>query len=264
MLRYMRLLRLFFSTALLKEASFRGDFLIKILYTAINLTGTIGGIAILFSNTNSLNSWTFADTLALSGVYYFILAMKNLFVGPSLGSLAGMEGELWTGGFDLTLLKPIETQFYVSTRYWSPLNLFDVMVGVAVMVLGVSQMQEAIGISTCLMFVWAICNALLLLYSILLLLSSLAFWYAGSPMLSIFDSIMQMGRFPVNVYQKPIQLALTWIVPVAFIVSIPAEALVGRVSLSYLFGGSLLAAVLLMLASAFFKLAVKKYASASS
>lgn len=43
MLRYMRLLRLFFSTALLKEASFRGDFLIKILYTAINLTGTIGG-----------------------------------------------------------------------------------------------------------------------------------------------------------------------------------------------------------------------------
>ncbi|MNC52736.1 hypothetical protein D3C75_1021030 [compost metagenome] len=175
-----------------------------------------------------------------------------------------MEGELWTGGFDLTLLKPIETQFYVSTRYWSPLNLFDVMVGVAVMVLGVSQMQEAIGISTCLMFVWAICNALLLLYSILLLLSSLAFWYAGSPMLSIFDSIMQMGRFPVNVYQKPIQLALTWIVPVAFIVSIPAEALVGRVSLSYLFGGSLLAAVLLMLASAFFKRAVKKYASASS
>lgn len=264
MLRYLRLLKLFFSTALLKEASFRGDFLIKILYTAINLTGTIGGIAILFTNTNSLNSWTFADTLALSGVYYFILASKNLFVGPSLGSLAGMDGELWTGGFDLTLLRPIETQFYVSTRYWSPLNLFDVVVGIAVMVLGVAQMPGGISITSCLMFVWAIFNALLLLYSILLSLSSLAFWYAGSPMLSIFDNIMQMGRFPVNVYQKPVQLVLTWVVPVAFIVSIPAEALVGRASLPYLFGGSLLAAALLVLASLFFKQAVKKYASASS
>lgn len=264
MLRYFRLIKLFFSTALLKEASFRGDFLIKLLYTAISLVGTIGGIAILFSNTDTLNSWTFADTLALTGVYYFILSIKNLFMGPSLESLAGMDGELWTGGFDLTLIKPIQTQFYVSTRYWSPMTLFDVVVGIGVIVLGVLQKGEATSLLSSLLFLLAICNALIILYSILLLLSSLAFWYAGSPMLTIFESTIQMGRFPVNIYQKPIRLMLTWIIPISFIITVPAETLVDKASAFNLISGSILAIVLFILASVFFKQALKKYSSASS
>ena len=60
----------------------------------------------LFSQVSTLNGWTFASTLALLGVYLTINALRGWFIGPSLELLAGMEGDVWSGRFDFTLLRP--------------------------------------------------------------------------------------------------------------------------------------------------------------
>ena len=46
----------------------------------------------------------------------------------------------------------------------------------------------------------------------------------------IFRSMYQAGRWPVGIYPGWLRVTLTAIVPVAFAVTVPAEALAGRLT----------------------------------
>jgi len=65
---------------------------------------------VLFGQIKTLNGWTLASTLALLGVYLIVSALRSLFIGPGFEALAGMEGDIWSGKFDFTLLRPLNTQ----------------------------------------------------------------------------------------------------------------------------------------------------------
>jgi ABC-2 type transport system permease protein len=57
---------------------------------------------------------------------------------------------------------------------------------------------------------------------------------------------------------------LTFLIPVAFATTVPAQALAGRLSLRTLAGAYALAVALLVLSRAFWRVGVRRYSSASS
>lgn len=80
----------------------------------------------------------------------------------------------------------------------------------------------------------------------------------------IYRDLVNMGRFPVDIYREPLRGILTYLIPVGLMVTVPAKALMGLASargviLSF---GVVAAAVFLSLK--FWKLALRKYTSASS
>lgn len=260
---YLRLIKVFIRKSLQQEMAFRFNFFINILNTFLKLAGGLAGVFALFANVESLNGWNFPRVLAVLGVYMLVDAMKELFIGPGLQSIAGMDGDLWTGGFDFTLLKPVPVQFYVSFRDWNPWAVVDIiaafiLLGVAGVKLGSVLTVPALG-----MFLVSLVISLLLVYSVMLFLISGAFWYLGAPLVWIYDSIIQMGRFPVSIYPGFLKLLLTWVIPVGFIVTVPAESLSVGIGFTELAGGSLLAFVLFIAASFVFRAGLKRYSSAS-
>ncbi len=80
----------------------------------------------------------------------------------------------------------------------------------------------------------------------------------------IFNSLFQMGRYPVGLYPGWLRLVLTWVIPVGFMTTVPAQALAGAVSPAMLWGGVALAVGLLAASSALFRASLRRYASASS
>ena len=100
-----------------------GALVVLLLLMLIAVCAT--GLVVLFSQVSTLNGWTFSSTLALLGVYLTINALRGWFIGPSLEMLAGIEGDVWSGRFDFTLLRPINTQFFVSVRQWSWFAVID-------------------------------------------------------------------------------------------------------------------------------------------
>ena len=44
-----------------------------------------------------------------------------------------MGGDVWTGGLDYTLLRPVNTQFLVSFRRWRLFSLLDLILGLGVL-----------------------------------------------------------------------------------------------------------------------------------
>ena len=56
----------------------------------------------------------------------------------------------------------------------------------------------------------------------------------------------EAGRWPISLYPGWLRFALTFIIPVAFAVTVPTEALTGRLSGTTVLGGVALSAALLV------------------
>jgi ABC-2 type transport system permease protein len=259
-----RLIICFIKVSFQEETAYRSNFLINFLYSILNLATGILGIVILFGQIQNIQGWTLPDTLALLGVYLTISAMRALFIGPGLESLAGMDGEIWSGAFDFTLLRPVNTQFLVSVRKWKLFALFDLALGIGVLAAAVSMLQVNIGVLQILAFLATLATGFLILYAILLIFAAFVFWSPGVLFTWVFEGFFQMARYPVGMYPGWLRFMLTWIIPVGVITTIPVEALTGSLSISRLFLSSGLALLLIMAATFLFRKGVRRYSSASS
>jgi ABC-2 type transport system permease protein len=175
-----------------------------------------------------------------------------------------MDGEIWTGQFDFTLLRPIDVQFLASVRYWRPLGLLDLALGLGVLGVAVAQLGTALTPVRLAAFLVALSAGIAILYAILLALSALVLWSPGFLFTWLFNAFFQMARYPVGLYPGWLRLILTWVVPVGVMTTVPAQALAGTASPWTLLGACALAAALVVGASALFRRGLRRYASASS
>lgn len=130
-------------------------------------------MVVLFGQVQAVHGWDLPSTLALLGVYLTVSALRGLFIGPGLESLSGMDGEIWSGRFDFTVLRPVDTQFLVSLRKWRPFALFDLLLGLGVLGAAVARLGLALTALQVLAFLLALFAGILTLYAILLAFAAL-------------------------------------------------------------------------------------------
>ncbi len=263
-MRPFRLILRFIQASFQEEAAYRANFFISLLTSVLNLATGILGIVVLFDHIETIQGWDLPATLALLGVYLIISALRSLFIGPSLEALSGMDGEIWTGAFDFTVLRPVNTQFMASLRKWRLFALIDLLLGLGVLAAAIIQLQVRLSPWQMLAFILTLLAGVLILYAILLIFAALIFWSPGVMFTWIFDGLFQMSRYPIGMYPGWLQMVLTWIVPVGVITTVPAQALTGSLSFSSLLISLGLATALITIASALFRVGLRRYASASS
>jgi ABC-2 type transport system permease protein len=263
-MRYVRLVKQFVAIAFQNVMAYRLNFWISLLHSLLNLGTGVLGIVILFGRVETVQGWNLSATLALLGVYLTLGALRNLFIGPSLEALAGLDGEIWSGRFDFTLLRPVDVQFLASVRYWRPLALVDLVLGLGVLSTAVVRLGTSLTPARLAAFVVALVAGVTILYAILLAFSALVLWSPGFLFTWLFDALFRMARYPVGLYPGWLRLILTWVVPVGVMTTIPAQALTGSLSLATLIGSVALALVLFIGSSALFRFGLRRYASASS
>ncbi len=263
-MRYLRLVGQFIRASAQGELAYSANVWISLLHTLLNLLTGVTGVAVLFEQVETVRGWDAPATMALLGVYLTVSALRGLFIGPSLERLSGMDGEVWTGQFDFTLLRPVDVQFLVSFRHWQPLALVDLLLGLGVLGAATSQLTGRLPLPRLAAFLVALGAGVTILYAILLIFAGLIFWNPGFLFTWVFDGLFRMARYPVGLYPGWLRLVLTWIVPVGIITTVPAQALTGQLAPGMLAGSVGLAAALLIGASALFRLGLRRYASASS
>lgn len=261
---YFALIRQFAKASIQNELAYRANFWLSLFHSVLNLITGILGLAVLFEQVETIRGWDMASTMTLLGVYLILGALRRLFIAPSLDALAGMDGEIWTGKFDFTLLRPVDAQFLASVRHWRPFALVDLVLGVAVLVLALSQLGNTLALDGILAFFISLSAAVTILYSLQLAFAALTIWNPGFLFAWVLDGLFQMARYPVGLYPNWLRFVLTWIIPVGVMTTIPAQALTARTSAAVLAGSVGLAAVLFLIASLLFRFGLRRYASASS
>jgi len=263
-MKTLRLVGSFIRASFQEEAAYRANFGISVLSSVLNLITGVLGIFVVFNQVKSIHGWNLPSVLALLGVYFVVGALRGLFIGPGLDSLAGMDGEIWSGAFDFTLIRPVNTQFLVSVRKWRLFRLFDLLLGIGILGVAIGQLHTTLTAWQILSFGLSLLAGILILYAILLALAAMVFRSPGVLFTWVFDGLFQLARYPLPMYPGWLQLVLTWIVPVGVITSVPAEALTTSLSLQNLVVVLLLAMGLTAGASIWFWSALRRYSSASS
>ncbi len=80
----------------------------------------------------------------------------------------------------------------------------------------------------------------------------------------LFYAFYEAGRYPVTIYRGFVRVLLTYIVPIAFVTTFPASALLGRIDQTTTLVGFIFAIGSLIASNRFWNFALRYYASASS
>lgn len=259
---YLRLLYVHLRLGILNELQYRVNFWVQILQTIMGAATAIGGLAVVFSHTDSLKGWQPADLLALVGIYFLMRSIIHTFVQPSLQLF--ME-DVRQGTLDYTIIKPVDSQLLITIRRVAIWNSFDGLMGIGIIIYALAQLSRTLSLVEALTFILTLTCGAIIVYSFWLMLATMAFWFIKiENILVIFESMYQAGRWPVGIYPQFLQVLLTFMVPVAFAVTVPAEALTGRLSMADLLLAIIIAVVLFVIARRFWNFGIKHYSGASA
>jgi ABC-2 type transport system permease protein len=260
--KYLRLLSIFYKNTLISELEYRLNFLSNIALSLFWLIWAALTVRVYFFQTGSIGGWTYNELLIVMGLFFAMNGYRQLVLTPNLSRLSEY---VRLGTLDYILTKPVNSQFLVSLRNISVYHWGDPLLGLGLVAYALVQLGRAPTPAQLLLFVVLILAAMVVLYSFSLILQTTVMWLGNVERLDpIIQGLLETGRFPVNFYRGWLQGVLTLIIPVAFMTTFPAQALLGRLE-SWVAAAALgIAAVLFIGATAFWRYGLRYYTGASS
>jgi ABC-2 type transport system permease protein len=261
-MRFFRLFWTFFRVGVMGELAYRANFLIQLFESLLELGTAIAGLAVIFTYTTNLGGWSPDQVLALVGVFFLVGGGIRMMIQPSLEQLIESVRD---GSLDFTLVKPEDAQLLSSIQRVEIWKLTDVVLGIGVLAVALVRLGTRVGLLHAAGFAAVLATGGVIVYSFWMILATTAFWLVRvENILMVFQSMYEAGRWPVSIYPGWLRFALTFIVPVAFAVTVPAQALAGSLTWQGLAGAAVFASVLCAAARLFWKAGLRRYGSASS
>ncbi len=265
--RYVRLWLAFARFGLVRELAFRTNFLVKIAVEILWLSLLLLFYHTVFQQTSMVAEWNQHEFLFFVGCYFTLGGLIETLFLENCNQFADL---VRTGDLDFYLLKPIDEQFLVTCRNLDWSCAPNVLMGAGVMVYSLVHHPtwEFDAVTVGLFLVLFGCGVALA-YGFLLLLTSASVWFMRNQSLFemwwLFTTLM---RYPREIFFRPWAEPAGWffsfVVPIMLVINVPARLMVK--TLEPAFVGYMVAATLVVLYSSrcFFRLALRRYRSASS
>jgi ABC-2 type transport system permease protein len=244
------------------EMQYRVNFFIQLFQSVISLLTGLIGLWLVFSQTTELRGWTQPELLAVMGVYMLMGGAIQAAIQPNMQRLMN---EIRDGTLDYALTRPVDGQILISIREFRFWRLTDGLVGLIVLAIAVVQMKSQVGPGEVLAFLGALILGGIMIYCFWLILATTAFWLISVwELVNLFEGLYAAGRWPVTIYPDWLQIGLTFLVPVAFAVTVPAEALTQRLTGLRMVDALGLTIFFIALARFIWWLGVRSYSGASA
>lgn len=258
--KYWRILRLFWGTAIAAELEYRLNFAIATLSSIGNLGGSLFSLFLFYRTGYQFSGWSWQEALLVVGMFTLLQGIANTFFSPNLNRIVQQVQE---GTLDFVLLKPISSQFWLSTRMVSPWGIPDLLLGIAIF--GYVGWQLDLSPWNYLLSLIPIAFGMLILYSLWFMLGATSIWFVKIyNVTEVLRGFLEAGRYPIVAYPGIFRFFFTFIVPVVFLTTIPAETMLGRSPGSWIIGAGALGILLLLLSNLIWRFALRFYTSASS
>ena len=265
--RYWRSLCCFWSSSIAAEFEYPLNAWVELLSVLGNLAGSIFVLKLLFGNGVSLGGWSWNGSLIVLGLYTILDGFTTCVLQPNLSRIVN---HIQTGTLDYVLLKPIDSQFWLSTRTVSPWGLPGIIAGFCLISLALIKPSSSIGYGlpsggAMLLAIALLIASLAILYSLWFVLAALSIWFIKVwNATEVLRYTLVAGRYPVSAYPPALRLIFTFVLPVAFLTTIPAEALLGKSSSIWAIGALGVAGICLTGSRLLWNYAQRFYTSASS
>ncbi len=260
--RRMGLAWTFLRVGALNELQYRVNFFLSLVQSVVAVGTALVVLALVFSHTDSLGGWSSDELLVIMGVYVLMGGLIRSVIQPNMQQL--ME-DVQEGTLDYVLTKPEDAQLLVSVRRFGLWQAVDIVVGLLLVAVALVRIGDPVSVWSVLAFVLTLILGGLDIYCFWLILTTSAFVVVRVDFLiELFDGMYQAGRWPVTIYPGWLRIGFTFLVPLAFAVTVPASALTGRLSGWLLLGAAAFTVGLLVLTRWVWRQGLRRYAGASA
>ncbi len=260
--KYIRVFREFFRACLVEEFEYRANFVANVLTALFGLALSLLTVQLFFYRADDIGGWGYYEVLALLGIFNAMQGLIQFFLQPNMTRLVS---HIRMGTLDFILIKPVDSQFFISFRHLVFWRLADVAIGLGLVGFSLWRMGVVPEVMDILMFVIVFTAGLVIVYSLWMGMMIFSFWAVKVDNLSyLFSSFFETARFPVSVYKGFFRFALMYIFPIALITTYPAASIVGRLGWREALLSVGLALLFLWLSRRLWRYALRNYTSASS
>ena len=265
----------FVRNALIREMTFRGNFLITVMTRALWFCSQILLFKIIFHNVQHITpGWNEYQYFAFMATGMLINALVEALFMPNMANFSEL---IRTGNLDFALLKPIDTQFLISFEKMDLAMLNQILLSVGLLIYAISNLptgtEVRVTAGSVALYVLFVVVGVTILYSLMISLASTAIWFGRNQGLYDFwFYITVFARYPRSIYQTAtpagdvIRFVFTFILPILVVVTVPSRVLLDTLgNQSWLAGIGLAAAgVGLVVSRMIFTWSLRSYRSASS
>jgi ABC-2 type transport system permease protein len=252
----------FLRLGVMNEMQYRANFFIAAFQSVLAVAVGIAVLALVYSHTTTLNGWTESQLLVIVGVQILLGGVVHATIQPNMERIAD---EVRDGKLDFALTKPQDSQLIVSVRTLNVWQAVDVISGLIVVGVGVSRLHWHLGVGNTLAFLGLLGIGTLLLYCFWLVLATGSFWIVNMWFLSeLFEGMYQTGRWPIGVYPGWLRYSMTYLVPVGFAVTVPAQALTHRLHWTTAVAAIAFATAVAVFTRWFWRFGLRRYSGASA
>ena len=261
--KYIKIWFAFFRNTLSRDMEFKLNFIFEIFIDAVYYGALFFFFHVIFQFTDSIGEFNkdavviFLVTLYISDLLYVFFMGGNVFE---------VNNKVKSGDLDFILLKPINSQFFISFRYVTTnalISLFILLILLFRLTYIYHEYQFMV-INHVFYFI-SIIFGIFIFYSFEFIISSLAFWfrnfsYAGW----LASELTKYSRRPDAIYKRWFRKFLFSFFPMAFICSVPTRILIFGVDYYLLLLQGIIATIFLWLTTIIWKKGLLRYESASS
>ena len=258
----LRVALLHLRVGVMNDLQYRVNFALQVLQSLLALATGLIVLALVYSHVAELNGWSQPELLAVLGTQILMGGVIRSVIQPNMMRLTE---DVQQGKLDYALTKPVDAQMLISVREVQVWQAVDIVVGAIVIGVALVRLGGDLGALDTLAFAVALVFGAVMLYCFWLVLATGSFWVVRMWFLpELFEGIFQTGRWPVGIYPDWLRFGITFLVPIAFAVTVPAEAVTSRLEWQTLALAGAFAVVLFAFTRWFWRFGLRNYTGASA
>ena len=261
--RYFRLYRVLIKQFFKTLVQSKVDFLMGLFGFFFTQVLGIAFLYLIFDKIPSLNGWALSQLIFIYGFAQIPRGIDHLFT-DNIWLVAWRM--VVNGDFDRYMLRPMNVFFQIICEKLQPDAVGELLIGTILIIMSFSKGIVIVDGMHIVMFIVSVIAGAVIYTSIKLLFASLSFWIKRSgPFLQVAYEMADFAKYPVEIYSKPIQFILTFVIPFAFVAYFSASYfLIQKSALTTVGIECLIAVILSILAYSIFKIGISKYESAGN
>ena len=249
--------------SVVREMSFKSNFLLWIVVEFLWFGLQLGFIGVIYLHTDHIATWSKWQVVMLVGASHFI---QQIFQAFFLTNCVQLSDLIRTGRLDFMLLLPMNTRFLISLRQVDLGGFVNAASALGVMGYAARQLHLVPGAAQVVGFLMLCAAGILIHYSLMFLLASVAFWTVRAQgIVWGYYSLFTIARQPDAAYQGFFRAFFTFAIPMLLVANVPVKLLLNNLGapreMLWLLG---MGVVCFVVSELFWRFSMRHYASASA
>ena len=216
----------------------------------------------IFIHTETVNGWDKYRMLMLTFQGGLMDSVFTFLIVPGLKRLPEMIN---TGTLDFILLKPLNQRFTISFNEFDIPQTKNIIINITGLTYCFIKLNIRMNPLKLLLYILLSLNGFFLIYSIMFILMSLAFWFMRMDIvMGIGSELITIGNKPMQIYPRLLQKILIFVIPLFVCFNFPILFAVKDLSIGYILYSFAASFIFFLLSNFIFKKGVRRYVGSGS